>query len=124
MARRQRDVHDWNSVSIGIITFATILVAATSAGIFAISDRLLRPEQASYPEWLLIQVGFLAVISLFAYLAVLASGIAALFRKTQAAKRAEFRNTAIAVLLQAFTASVAAVLIILSPLLKEIDKLV
>lgn len=101
----------WNAAGIGISTFATILAAATSAGIFAVAGR-----QESYTEWERIAAASLVTGSLLAYLAVLFFGLAALFRETQAARRADTVKTAIAVLTQANTAVFAAFLVIYSQL--------
>ena len=123
MAKRRKDTQNWGSVSVGIITFATILAAATSAGIFAIAEELFGLEQTVYPEWMRLLVMSLATASLLAYLAVLGFGLAVLFRRTQASRRMEAINVAIAVVAQSYTAVSAAVLIVLFQLSKEIQKL-
>ena len=123
MAKRRKDTQNWGSVSVGIITFATILAAATSAGIFAIAEELFGLEQTVYQEWMRLLVMSLATASLLAYLAVLGFGLAVLFRRTQASRRMEAINVAIAVVAQSYTAVSAAVLIVLFQLSKEIQKL-
>lgn len=123
MPRRGKDAQNWGTVSVGIVTFATILAAATSAGIFAVSEELFGSEQTIYPEWMRLLVMILAMASLLAYLIVLVFGLPANFRRTQAARRAEVRNAAGAVFVQAYTAVTAAVLIVLAQLSEEIQKL-
>lgn len=123
MPRRGRDTQNWGTVSVGIITFATILVAATSAGIFAVSEELFGYEKTIYPEWMRLLVMILAMASLLAYLVVLVFGLPAIFRKTQAARRTAVSNAAGAVFVQSYTAVTAAVLIVLAQLSEEIQNL-
>ena len=101
----------WDSAAIGIATFATILAAATSAGIFAVAGR-----QESYSEWTRAVAAFLVTGSLLAYLAVLVSSLATLFRETQLASRTQIVFTSVAVFLQAYTAVIAVFLVIYSQL--------
>ena len=111
----QNGAPNWDSVSIGIITFATIMAAATSAGIFAVAAR-----EESYPEGISVLAALLVTISLLAYLFVLFSSLRALFLETQAARRAQVIKTSYAVFAQAYTAVIAASLLIYSPLLERV----
>lgn len=120
MAREERDTQNWGSLSIGIVTFATILAAATSAGIFAVAAELFGSEQSKYTEGVRLLVTVLATASLLAYMSVVVFGLATPFRRTQAARRAEAINTVISVSVQTYTAVIAAVLVILPPLFEEI----
>ena len=111
----QNSVQNWDSAVLGIATFATILAAATSAGIFAVTAR-----QESYPEWARVVAASLTAISLLAYVATITFSMATLFRETQAAQRAIAAWTAIAVLAQTYTALLAAAVLIYFPLLERI----
>ena len=123
MPRRGRDTQNWGTVSVGIITFATILAAATSAGIFAVSEELFGSGEAIYPGWMRLLVMILAMASLLADLVVMVFGLPAIFRRTQAARRIAVRNAAGAAFVQAYTAVTAAVLIVLAQLSEEIQSL-
>jgi len=124
MARTERHDGAWESASVGIATFAAILAAATSAGIFAVISGLFTPEAEGYPTWLKGSVAFLAVTSLLAYLFTLASSLAVYFRRTPDLRRTVFRNAAVAVFVQAYVAVLAVLLIILWPFLEELQRLV
>jgi len=102
---------NWDSTGIGIITFATILAAATAAGVFAVTGR-----QDSYPEWTRAAAASMVTISLLAYLAVLLFGMAALFRDTQDDRKAQIVLTASAVFVQAYSAVLSVFLVIYSRL--------
>ncbi len=67
----QNNVQNWDSAVLGIATFATILAAATSAGIFAVTAR-----QESYPEWARVVAASLTAISLLAYVATVTFSMA------------------------------------------------
>ena len=110
------NTQNWGSVGIGIATFARVLAAATAAGIFAVTT-----TQNNYPEWTRITLASLVSISLVAYLAVLLSGMAALFRQTLAAQRAVIAGSASAAFVQVYSAVLAAILLILFPLLGKIS---
>ena len=101
----------WDSASIGIATFTTILAAATSAGIFAVAGR-----QESYPEWARAAAATLVTISLLAYFTVLVFSLASLFREGQMERRALALWTASAVIAQAYTSVLAAFLLLYSKL--------
>lgn len=120
MARRQRDAQNWGSVGIGIITFATILAAATSAGIFAVAAELFSPDPSLYPENIQLLITILAIASLLSYVAVVAFGLVSLFRRTQPARRSAAARTAYAASVQTYTAVVAATITVLFPLLERI----
>ncbi len=107
---------DWGSASIGIATFATILAAAASAGIFAVTAR-----QESYSELTRSLAASLSTISLLAYAAVLTFSLAALFGKPQAARRALALWAARAVLAQAYTVALAVILLLHFPLLDRMS---
>ena len=109
------DTQKWSSAGIGIATLATILAAATSAGVFAIAGR-----QESYPEWARGISALLATISLLAYLVVVVFSLAALFRETHSAKRAQIVLAAGAVFVQVYTAVFAVLLVIYSQLFQRI----
>ena len=111
----QSGAQNWDSAAIGIATFATILAAATSAGIFAVAAR-----QESYPEWAKVAAASLTAISLLAYVASVTFSMSTLFRETQAAQRAIAAWTAIAVLAQTYTALLAAAVLIYFPLLERV----
>ena len=117
MADAQPDTQNWASVSLGIVTTATILAAATSAGIFAVSSGLFGSAKGGYPEWLKELSAFLAIISLLSYGAVLVFGLAAPFLRPEEAQRGEALKSAAALYTQAFSAIIAAVLIIFAQLL-------
>lgn len=125
MARRNhRDTRNWESVSVGILTLATILAAATSAGIFAVAAELFHPSDAGYPGWLRLMAMFLAMASLSAYVIAVASGFASLFRRSPASGIAVTRLAAVWVFVQAYTAVTAALFIIFYQTLEEISKLI
>ncbi len=111
----QNSEQNWGSAGIGIASFATILAAAVSAGIFAVATR-----QESYPEWGRVLAASLGTISLLAYVAVLTFGLSTLFRETQAVRRARAIWSVVAVFVQAYTAVLAVALLIYSPLLDRI----
>ena len=99
----------WDSLGIGIATFATILAAATSAGIFAVAGR-----QENYPEWTLALTAILATVSLLGYLFVTVFALATLFRETPQAKRTQTVLTSFAVVVQTYSAVIAVFLVIYS----------
>ena len=117
MADAQPDMRNWASVSLGIVTTATILAAATSAGIFAVSSGLFGSPKEGYPEWLKELSAFLAIISLLSYGAVLVFGLAAPFLSPHEAQKGEALKSAAALYAQAFSAIIAAVLIIFAQLI-------
>lgn len=109
------DMENWHSVGIGIVTFATILAAATAAGIFAVAAR-----QEGYSDWARGLAAFAVTISLLAYAAVVVNGIATLFRESQTERKGVALNAAKAVYVQSYSAVFAAVLMIYFPLLERI----
>lgn len=101
----------WDSANLGIATFTTILAAAVSAVIFAVAER-----QESYPEWARAAAATLVALSLLAYFAVLVFSLASLFREDLAERRALTLWTASAAIAQAYTAVLAAFLLLYSQL--------
>ncbi|MYC35967.1 MAG: hypothetical protein F4X66_03520 [Chloroflexi bacterium] len=106
---------NWGTACIGIITFATVLAAATSAGIFAVTAR-----QENYSEWVRALAAFLVIVSLLAYAFVTVFGLATLFRETSAEQRTEAARTARSAFVQSYSAVLAAILLILFPLLERV----
>ena len=102
---------NWDSIGIGIITFATILAAATAAGIFAVAG-----QQDSYPEWARAVAAPMVTLSLLAYLAVLLFGMTTLFRERKDDRKAQIVLTARAAFLQAYSAVLSVFLVIYSRL--------
>ena len=99
---------NWAALSIAIVSLATILAAATSAGIFAAAAVLFGTAEVSYPGWLRLIVMLLAVFSLAAYAVAMSFGLAAPLLGDHGAQRTGTLGAAALVLLQAY-AAVAAV---------------
>ena len=112
MNKRRRDTQNWASVSLGIVSTATILAAATAAGVFAVSSQLSGPGQEGYPEWLIALETGLAIGSLIAYGGVLVFGLSTPFFSQQTSQRYVAFRSAIALYAQAFLAILAVFLIL------------
>ena len=106
---------NWESVGLGIIAFATVLAVAIAAGIFAAKEL-----EAGLPVLTTVLAMFLATISLIAYLLVVLFGLATIFRVIQSEKRAQIVNAATAVFAQAYTAVLAAGVVVYFPLLEKV----
>lgn len=120
MDNRRRDSRNWTSVGIGVVTVATIMAAATAAGIFAAPPQWLAdgpgPGQESYPEGFRMAAALLPVASLISYWGALFFGLIAAFRRTQASQKGEVLKAVILVWVQAGTAVSAVFLIIFARL--------
>ena len=116
MADAQPDTQNWASVSLGIVTTATILAAATSAGIFAVSSGLFGSAKGGYPEGFRTAAALLPVASLISYWGALFFGLIAAFRRTQASQKGEVLKAVILIYVQAGTAVSAVLLIIFARL--------
>ena len=120
MNDRPGDSRNWASLSLGIVTLATILAAATSAGIFAASPALFGAMQGVvYPGWLRLFIMLLAVFSLTAYAIALGFGLTAPLFRNQDTQRTGSIVTAAFVLIQAYAAVSAVFLILIYHLFKE-----
>ena len=120
MNDRPGDSRNWASLCLGIVTLATILAAATSAGIFAASPALFGATQGVvYPGWLRLFIMLLAVFSLTAYAIALGFGLTAPLFRNQETQRAGSIVTAAFVLIQAYAAVSAVFLILIYHLFKE-----
>lgn len=111
----QNSARSWDSAGLGIIAFATALGVATAAGIFAV-----REFDDSLPEMTTVLATVLATISLVAYLFVVLFGLAALLRDFQIAQKNEIVRAVRAVFLQAYTAVLAAGIVMYFPLLERL----
>lgn len=111
---------NWAALSIAIVSLATILAAATSAGIFAAAAVLFGTAEVSYPGWLRLIVMLLAVFSLAAYAVALSFGLAAPLLGDQGAQRTGTLGAAALVLLQAYAAVAAVFLMLIYHLFREI----
>ena len=110
---RQQPARDWTAVSLGIITVATIIAAATVAAYINLAQASPPPTIPSQDALRLSTVpGIIAYISLWAYLGVVSTGLIVLFGTTDAEQRAIVRWTAIAFYAQVFAVVVFAWIII------------
>ena len=118
--RRRQPAQDWTGVSIGIITVATIIAAATVAA----SVNLTQGQVSEMPSAtanhdalrLTAVAGSLALFSLWAYLCVVSAGLVALFGATAREQSPIARLTVIAFYAQVFAVVIFASVIILQPL--------
>ena len=114
---------NWAALSIAIVSLATILAAATSAGIFAAAAALFGTAEVSYPGWLRLLIILLAGLSLTAYAVALGFGLASPFFGDPGAQRARALGSAVLVLLQAYTAVAAVFLMLIYHLFQEIPRI-
>lgn len=103
---------DWTAVSIGLITVATIIAAATVAAYINLAQvpPSTDPAQDAPPSTGV--PGGIAYFSLWTYLGVVSAGLMALFGATAAEQRVMVRLTAIAFYAQVFAVVVFAWIII------------
>ena len=112
-------VRNWDSAALGIISFATTLAVATGAGIFAAKE-----FDSGLPSLTTVLAVLLAAISLLAYLAVVLFGLNALHGESQAPQRMRIVMASYAALTQAYTAVLAAGMVILFPFLEpQLEKI-
>lgn len=119
MDSRRRDSQNWTSVGIGVVTVATIMAAATAAGIFAAPQWFADGPgqgQDSYPEGFRAAAALLPVASLISYWGALFFGLIAAFRRSQASQKGEVLKAVILIYGQAGTAVSAVLLIIFARL--------
>ena len=109
----QDKVRNWDSVALGIIAFATTLAVATGAGIFAAKE-----FDSGLPTLTTVLATLLAAISLLAYLAVVLFGLNTLLGDSQKEQREQIVRTASGALVQAYTAVLAAGMVIVFPFLE------
>ena len=109
---RRPPARDWTAVSIGIITVATIIAAATVAAYINLAQvpPSADPNQDRPPSTGI--AGIIAYYSLWAYFGVVSAGLIALFGATAAEQRVMVRLTAIAFYAQVFAVVVFASVII------------
>ena len=122
--RSRRDSQNWGSIATGIVTLASAIAAATSAGFFAVAPELFDPEQTTFPALLRAVVMLLTMTSLSVYLIVVVSGLAVFFCTNQADRIARIRQAAIFVWLQVYTAIISILIIIFYQILRELSRLV
>lgn len=110
--RRQRDnATDWAAVNIGIITVATIIVAATVAAAISTNRETVNWNDAR------IVPAVIALGSLWFYFLTVLSGLWAVFRESTAEQRMLTKLTVIGFYAQVFTVVTFAVVAILGPLI-------
>ena len=113
---RQQPARDWTAVSLGLITVATIIAAATVAAYINLSQATPPATPNQDAQRLSTVPGIIAYYSLCAYLGVVSAGLAALFGATAAAQRTLVQLTAIAFYAQVFAVVIFAWIIILQTL--------
>ena len=113
---RRPPARDWTAVSIGLITVATIIAAATVAAYINLAQA--PPPATPNQDALRLPTvpGIIAYYSLWAYIGVVSAGLVALFGATAAAQRTLVQLTAIAFYAQVFAVVIFAWIIILQPL--------
>ena len=111
----QNSVRNWDSAGIGIVAFATALAVATAAGVFAVKG--LGDDLSTLTT---VLATLLATISLLAYLAVVVFGLNALLGETETGQREQIVRATYAVFVQAYTAVLAAGVVIYFPILERI----
>lgn len=117
-SRRRRRTTDWAAASIGIITVATIIAAATVAAIISVNRETGGfagvPNQGD-ARMTGIAAG-IAVVSLWFYLLVVLAGLGALFGKSSAERELLVKVAAVGLYAQVFAIVTFAVLVILEQL--------
>ena len=113
----QDDTRNWGSASLGIIAISTTLAVATGAGIFAAKE-----FESGLPTLTTVLATLLAATSLLLYLAVVLFGLFALLENSQATQRKRVVIVAYSVVVQAYTAVLAAGMVILFPFWNHIWK--
>lgn len=115
---RRQPARDWTAVSIGIITVATIIAAATVAAYINLDQASATPPATSNQDALPLTTvpGFVAFLSLWAYLGVVSASLVALFGATAAVQRTLVQLTAFAFYAQVFAVVIFAWIIILQTL--------
>ena len=111
----QNSTRNWDSAGVGIVAFATALAIATAAGVFAVKEL-----EGGLPALTTVLATFLATVSLLAYLAVVLFGLNTLLGEFQATQRERIVRAAYAFFTQAYTAVLAAGVVIYFPLLERI----
>ena len=109
----QNSSRKWDSAALGIIAFATTLAVATGAGIFAAKE-----FDSSLPTLTTVLATLLASTSLLAYLAVVLFGLNTLLGESQEAQREQIVRAAYGVFVQAYSAVLAAGIVIVFPFLE------
>lgn len=100
---------------MGIVAFATTMAVATAAGIFAMKEL-----EGGLPALTTVLATLSATVSLLAYLAVVPFALNALLGEFQAGQRERIVWAAYAVFVQAYSAVLAAGIVIYFPLLERI----
>ena len=104
---------DWVAVSLGLMTIATIIAAATSAAAIGV----VRGDTDEDVTTLTTVAAAAAVASLFVYYAVVATGLAALFRQSPPERRNWVMLSAASLTSQISIVVAFALLTIVDPLL-------
>ena len=105
---------NWDSAGVGIVAFATALAVATAAGVFAVKEL-----EDGLPALTTVLATFLATVSLLAYLVVVLFGLNTLLGESQGTQRERIVRAAYAFFTQAYTAVLAAGVVIYFPLLER-----
>ena len=106
-------MRNWDSAGLGIVAFATTMAVATTAGIFAAKE-----FDSGLPTLTTVLATALVAFSLSAYLAVVTFGLNALLADSQEAQRKQIVRAAYGAFAQAYTAALAAVIVIVFPFLE------
>lgn len=119
LTRRRRlqrqPARDWTAISLGLITVATIIAAATVAAYINLSQAAAPATPNQDVPGSTGVAGIIAYYSLWAYIGVVSAGLMALFGATAVEQRALVRLTAFAFYAQVVTVVIFAWIIILQP---------
>lgn len=119
--RRRSPGKDWSAVSVGIVTMATIIAAATVAAAINISRETSGLADANQGDAPLAGIAaFLSALSLGAYLVATFTGLWSLFRKPASEQEPLVKMAAAGLYAQIFAAVIFAFLAILGPLITGI----
>lgn len=116
--RRHRPGKDWSTVSIGIVTVATVIAAATVAAAINVNRKTAGLTSANQGDTPLAGVAaVISILSLGAYLAAAFAGLWALFRKLPMEQEPLVKLAAVALYAQIIVVVVFPSVVIFGPLL-------